>query len=80
MGGIMTLQEKVKSLKAQRANLLGRIKSETRKLEAQFRKDTAAGKQDLTAQIKSYTGRYYAKVGPLLKKEKEYQAAIELLG
>ena len=76
----MTVQEKVKSLKAQRANLLGRIKAETRKLEAQFRKETAGSKQDLTAQIKSYAGRYYAKVGPLLKKEKEYQAAIELLG
>ena len=76
----MTVQEKVKSLKAQRANLLGRIKAETRKLEAQFRKETAGNKQDLTEQAKSYMGRYYRVVGPLLKKAQEYKTAIELLG
>ena len=75
----MTVQDKVKSLKAQRANLLGRIKAETRKLEAQFRKETAGSKQDLTEQAKSYMGRYYRVVGPLLKQAAEIQNAINLL-
>lgn len=76
----MTVQDKIKSLKARRANILGRAKAETRKLEAQFKLEVAQGKGNLTQRITSYTGRYYAQVGPLLKKAKEYQNAIELLG
>ena len=55
-------------------------KAETKKLEAQFKLEVAQGKGNLTQRITSYTGRYYAQVGPLLKKAKEYQNAIELLG
>lgn len=74
----MTLEQKLKSLKAKRANILGRAKRETAKLEREFRTQQN-GKKPLMEQIKSFSGRFYAKVGPLLKQAKEYQTAIELL-
>lgn len=49
----MTLQEKMKSLKSRRANLLGRAKAETKKLETEFRENSAADKRPLTEQLKS---------------------------
>lgn len=75
----MTLQEKMKSLKSRRANLLGRAKAETKKLEMEFRENSAADKRPLTEQLKSWSGKYYAIVGPILKQAKELQNAIELL-
>lgn len=75
----MTVQDKVKSLKAQRANILGRAKSETKKMEADFKKTYANSKAPLIEQVRVFGGRYYAKVGPLLKQAAEIQNAINLL-
>lgn len=73
------IEAKIKSLKARRANILGRAKAETKKLEAQFRQDQSTSKKPLVEQIHSWGGRYYAKVGPMLKEAKSIQQAIELL-
>ncbi len=75
----MTVQDKVKSLKAQRANILGRAKSETKRMEADFKKTYATSKAPLIEQVRVFGGRYYAKVGPLLKQAAEIQNAISLL-
>ena len=75
----MTLNEKVQSLKAKRANILGRAKAETKKLEAEFKASAPVSKRSLSEQIKSWSGKYYAVVGPLLKQAKEIQTAIDLL-
>lgn len=74
----MTVEEKIRILKAKRANILGRAQKQTRKLENEFRASTISNAL-LMEEIKSFGGRYYAKVGPLLKQAKEYQRAIELL-
>lgn len=75
----MTLNEKIKSLKAKRANILGRAKAETKKLEDEFKANAPVSKRPLAEQIKRWGGRYYAIVGPLLKEAKELQKAIDLL-
>ena len=49
----MTLNEKIKSLKAKRANILGRAKVETKKLEAEFKASAPVSKRSLSEQIKS---------------------------
>ncbi|MBR2505157.1 MAG: hypothetical protein IKB61_04385 [Elusimicrobiaceae bacterium] len=73
----ITLEKKIASLKAKRANLLGRAKRETKRLEKEFQLDH---KQPIADQIKRWQGKYYAIVGPLLKEVKEIDRAIELLG
>lgn len=73
----MTLENKIASLKSKRAKLLGRIRKETKKLEADFQLDH---KKPYADQVKSWQGRYYKIVGPLLKEVKEIDKAIELLG
>ena len=75
----MTLEQKLKSLKAKRANILKRAQVETKKLEQEFRSHQPDSKVPLVEQIKSWGGRYYAKVGPMLKEAKSIQTAIELL-
>lgn len=75
----MTLEQKLKSLKAKRANILKRAQSETKKLEQEFRTHQPDSNLPLVEQIKSWGGRYYAKVGPMLKEAKSIQTAIELL-
>lgn len=75
----MTIEQKIKVLKAQRANILGRAKKETLLLEEEFKAAQAARKRPLIEELRIWGGRYYAKVGPLLKQAKEYQKAIELL-
>lgn len=75
----MTLEQKLKSLKAKRANILKRAQSETKKLEQEFRSHQPDSKVPLVEQIKSWGGRYYAKVGPMLKEAKFIQKTIELL-
>lgn len=75
----MSIEQKIKSLKARRANILGRVKVLTNQMEAQFLLDEKKGGVPLMERIKSFSGRYYAKAGPLLKQAKEYQRAIELL-
>lgn len=74
----MNVEQKVQALKAKRANILGRAKRETAKLEREFRTQQN-GKKPLMEQIKSFSGRFYAKVGPMLKEAKSIQNAIELL-
>lgn len=75
----MTVEQKIKSLKAKRLSILGRAKKETVRLEEEFKNLQAANKRPLTEELKSWSGRYYAVVGPLLKQAKEYQKAIEIL-
>ena len=75
----MTITEKVKKLQAQRANILGRAKAETKRMEADFKKTYATSKAPLIEQVRVFGGRYYAKVGPLLKQAAEIQNAINLL-
>ena len=69
--------EKIKELKAKRLKLLKQANRETEKLEKQFKSD----KSDiaLTDKIRSFSGRFYAIVGPLLKEAKDIQKAIDLL-
>ncbi|MBP3514271.1 MAG: hypothetical protein J6J74_07340 [Elusimicrobiaceae bacterium] len=74
----MTVEEKIRILKSKRANILGKAQKQTRKLEREF-KNEMGSKRPLMEQVKSFGGRYYATVGPLLKQAKEYQRAIELL-
>lgn len=71
------LEQKLATLKAKRANLLGRAKKETKRLEKEFQLDHS---KPLAEQVKSWQGRYYKIVGPLLKEVKEIEKAIELLG
>ena len=73
----MTLENKIASLKAKRANLLGRAKKETKRLEKEFQLDH---KKPYADQVKSWQGRYYKIVGPLLKEVKEIERTLELLG
>ena len=75
----MVLEKKIKSLKAKRLNLLGQAKKEADRLEKEFEAARARSKRPLIEEVKTWGGRYYAKVGPLLKQAKEYQRAIELL-
>ena len=75
----MTLQEKITHLKSRRAALISRARKETRKLEAQFLVESQSHPRALTRQIRTYSGRYYAVVGPLLKKAQNYQNALDLL-
>ena len=74
----MTLGQKIGSLKAKRANILGRAKKQQMALEQEF--IDQAGKRPSMKLIKTYTGKYNAIVGPMLKEAREIQAAIELLG
>lgn len=76
----MTVEQKIKSLKAKRANLLKQAKQETKKLEEEFKAAQLSNEKPLTEYIKSWTGRYYAKVGPIHKEAKLIQDAIDLLG
>lgn len=73
----MTIAQKVGSLKAKRANLLGRIKKEKVALEKQFALEF--GRKPTMEQITSATGKYWQAVGPLLKEARELQRVIELL-
>ena len=73
----MTLGQKIGSLKAKRANILGRAKKASFELEKEF--VDKAGKRPSMKLIKSYTGKYNAIVGPLLKEAREIETAIELL-
>ena len=75
----MTLQEKITHLKSRRTALISRARKETRKLEAQFLMESQSRPRALTRQIRTYSGRYYAVVGPLLKQAQELQRAIDLL-
>lgn len=75
----MTVEQKIKSLKAKRANLLKRAKQETKKLEAEFITAHEGKDKPLIDYIRSWTGRYHAKVGPLLKEAKDLQKVIDLL-
>lgn len=75
----MTVEQKIKSLKAKRLNLLSQAKKETVRLEKEFKALQAANKRTLTEELKTWSGRYYAVVGPILKQAKEYQKAIEIL-
>lgn len=74
----MTLAEKTKELKTKRSALIKKAQKATTKLEKQFRADNS--KTSLADKIKSFTGRYYAVVGPIIKEAKELEKAIELLG
>lgn len=73
----MTIGQKVGSLKAKRANILGRAKKAQMTLEKEFVEK--AGKKPSMKLIKSYTGKYNAIVGPLLKEARELETVISYL-
>lgn len=75
----MTLQEKITHLKSRRTALISRARKETHKLEAQFLMESQSHPRALTRQIRTYSGRYYAVVGPLLKQIRELDRVLELL-
>ena len=72
----MTVAEKVKELQKKRTAILKKAQKATTKLEKQFRADNSNA--PLADKIKSFTGRFYAVVGPMLKQAKEIQNAIVL--
>ena len=72
----MTVADKVKELQKKRTAILKKAQKATTKLEKQFRADNS--KTPLADKIKSFTGRFYAVVGPMLKEAKEIQNAIVL--
>jgi hypothetical protein len=72
----MTVTDKIKELQKKRKEILKKANKAIAKLEKDFRADTS--KTALTDKIKSYNGRFYAVVGPLLKQAKEIQNAIVL--
>lgn len=76
----MTLADKVVELKGKKAALMKKAKQTTKKLEADFHKQIGKTKRSTTEEVLSFRGRYYAVVGPILKKAKELEKAIELLG
>ena len=73
----MTIGQKIGSLKAKRANILGRAKKEQMAIEKEFVEK--AGKRPSIKLIKSYMGKYNAIVGPLLKEARELETAIDYL-
>lgn len=74
----MTLADKVAELKGKKAALLKKANKLTAKLESDFREEKS--NKSNVDKIKSFTGRFNAVVGPLLKQAKELEKAIELLG
>ena len=72
----MTVAEKVNELQKKRTAILKKAQKATTKIEREFRADTT--KKPLTEKIRSYTGKFNAVVGPMLKEAKEIQNAIVL--
>ena len=71
------LEKKVKELQEKRTAILKRAQKATTKIEKEFRADST--KKPLSDKIKSYTGKFNAVVGPMLKEAKEIQKAISLI-
>lgn len=72
----MTVTDKVKELQKKRTTILKKAQKATTKIEREFRADNT--KKPLSEKIRSYTGKFYAVVGPMLKEAKEIQNAIVL--
>ena len=72
----MTVTDKVKELQKKRKEILKKAQKATTKIEREFRADTT--KKPLSDKIRSYTGKFHAVVGPMLKEAKEIQNAIVL--
>lgn len=73
----MTLEEKIKGLKKQRAALTKKANLAARKLEAEFAADGT--KRPLSEKIKSYMGRYYKTVQPIVNEAAGIDKALKLL-
>lgn len=74
----MELAKKISELKARKAALAKKAKQATKKLEAEFGKNFGKNK-NLTEEVLSWRGKYYAIVGPILKEAKRYEDAINLI-
>ena len=75
----MKLAEKLEELKAARTALLKKAKKAQKKLEAELEVTIGKNRKNLTEVVESWTGRYYAIVGPILKEAKRYEDAINLI-
>lgn len=73
----MTCTDKIKELKGKRLSLLKKANKLTNRLEKEFKADKSD--KTLTERIQSYTGRFYAVVGPVLKEAKDIQKVIDIL-
>lgn len=73
------LQRKISLLQTEHRRLLAAARKETARLEKEFAAAQTRSRGTLAEEIKRWSGRYYAKVGPLLKQARVYRQTLELL-